>query len=188
MKNIFQSFLFTFLIIISCSDNFGQVNIFDSSEQSFFKPDTVAPLEFPFPRKFNFDYTNISGLNGGTVGAIFFKGKYYLNRWNNDVCYTLLPDANGVPDSTTIEVIPSPPYLGNIRDMTVAPDASGELFLWGGTGSNILYKMDEGLNVVSQYTIPGATIRAITWDPVTGGFWCASFSTQGACFLSLIHI
>lgn len=185
MTKSFHYFLFFLIFIVSCPVNFAQIGLFDYAEQLSFKPDTVAPVEFPFQRKFNFNYSNIAGLNAGTVGAIYFNGKYYFNRWNGEACYTLLPDATGAPDSTTIEIISSPPYLGNIRDMTIAPDASGELFLWGGTGSNILYKMDEGMNVITQYTLANAAIRAIAWDPVTGGFWCSNFSDQGSCYDTL---
>ena len=200
MKKIFVHVLF--VLLTGCiaylsgfisqygNDPYSDISPYASSknllnEKNLHSESDTTSINFPYPVKWNFNYSGIENVNGGTVGAVLFKGKYYFNRWNTNppTCYTF--DASGPggsPDSTTLDSIVSPPYIGQVRDMTIAPDGSGEEFLWGGQSGNVLYKMDEDLNVVSTFTIPGAEFRAITWDPNRKGFWSANFTTPIFCY------
>ena len=176
--------LFSILFILSfvwCTAYAQEVSIFDTAPDITVGADTIPPAGF-LPPKWVFDYTAIPNVSGGTVGAIFFQGKFYFNRWNGENCYTFMADANGAPDPATLETILMPPYLGNIRDMAIAPDQSGTMFLWGGSAGSTLYKMDAGMNVIASYSIPGADFRAISWDPVTGGFWNGDFGGPVTCY------
>jgi len=143
--------------------------------------DTIPPGGFPLTPLWVFDYTGITGVNAGTVGAIFFQGKFYFNRWNVGPCYTFDPLPNGAPDPATLATISNPPYLGNIRDMTIAPDGGGTPYLWGGSATGTLNKMDAGMNVIASYT-NGGSYRAVAWDPVTGGFWSGNFGGAVTCY------
>jgi hypothetical protein len=143
--------------------------------------DTIPPGGFPLTPLWVFDYTTVPGVSGGTVGAIFFQGKFYFNRWNGENCYTYLPDANGAPDPSTLDTILSPPYFGSIRDMAIAPDGGGTPYLWGSDATSTLRKMDAGMNVIATYPT-GGDFRAIAWDPVTGGFWNGDFGGAVTCY------
>ena len=182
MKKLLYILPITLFILFSFNLNtVAQDSVFDL-DPIVTPADTIPPSGFPLTQKWVFDYTNIFGLNGGTVGAIFFQGKFYMNRWNGAQCYTLSADANGMPDITTLDSIPNPvPYLGNIRDMTIAPDGGGTPYLWGSSATSTLYKMDAGMNVVGTYAT-GGDFRAIAWDPVTGGFWNGDFSGPATCY------
>jgi hypothetical protein len=171
MKTLLSLFLVLFLVSgITVAQNLITQNI------SVF--DTAG---FPLTTKWHWDYSANTTLNGGTVGAIFFQGNYYLNRWNSGPCYLLPPDANWMPDETAIVTIPNPPYNGAIRDMTIAPDNSGTEFLWGSNATSTLRKMDAGMNEIATYTT-GGDFRAIAFDPVTGGFWSGDFGGPVTCY------
>lgn len=135
--------------------------------------DTTTPGNLPYPVKWNFNFSGIAGVNGGTVGATKFSGFYYLNRWNSTTCYKYDDTGvNGGPGAHT-----SITYTGSIRDMTVANG-----YLWGGKASSSLYKFDANMNTVNIFPISGAQIRAIAWDPNRGGFWVANWNTPITCY------
>jgi hypothetical protein len=182
MKKLSYFLPITLLFLFSFNLNtYGQnSSIFDISPVVS-EGDTIPPGGFPLTPLWVFDYTGVPGVSGGTVGAIFFQGKFYLNRWNGENCYTYLPDANGAPDPTTLDTILAPPYLGNIRDMAIAPDASGIPHLWGSDATSTLRKMDAGMNILNTYAT-GGDFRAIAWDPVTGGFWNGDFGGAVTCY------
>ena len=141
--------------------------------------DTTAPANWPYPTVWNWNYSGITGVNGGTVGATFFKGRYVLNRWNSTACYFFLPTGtNGGPGGTATQTT----YTGSIRDMTVAPDGSGNTFLYGGKASSTLYKLDSNAQTVTTHSLSGAQIRAIAYDPNRKGFWVANWDTDLKCY------
>ncbi len=144
--------------------------------------DTIPPAGFPYATQFNWNYSAIGGVNGGTVGATYFNGKYYLNRWNNAVLYRYNANGPGGGPGTLADSISG--YNGGagaIRDMTVAPDGSGRLYLWGGSASTALYKMDSLGTRLATFTHTGAAYRAVTWDPNRKGFWSSNFSDNIVC-------
>ena len=141
--------------------------------------DTVTPANFPYPRVWSFNHSAIPGVNAGTVGAIYFQGKYIMNRWNSNTLYRFNPDGpNGGPgtisDSNTA-------YAGQIRDLTIAPDGSGTEYLWGGRATTGLYKMTANGTQVATYTHTGAAYRTIAWDPNRKGFWSSNFADNIVC-------
>jgi len=144
--------------------------------------DTIPPVGFPYPTQFNWNYSAIPGVNGGSVGAIFFNGKYYMNRWNNAVLYRYNPDGPGGGPGTLADSISG--YNGGtgaIRDLTSAPDGSGTQYLWGGSASTALYKMDALGTRLALYTHTGAAYRTIAWDPNRKGFWSSNFGDNIVC-------
>ncbi|MCB0724009.1 MAG: T9SS type A sorting domain-containing protein [Ignavibacteriae bacterium] len=151
---------------------------------------TTSTDIFPYPISWNFYFAEIPGLNFGTVGAAYFKGKYYLNTWNQaNVCFTLQGSGpQNEPLMSTLDSISSPPYVGAIRDMTIGTDGSGNEFLWGGKAADVLYKMDSNLNVKAEYTIAGGQFRAIAWDPNRKGFWNSNFTGDIICHDTLGNI
>lgn len=144
--------------------------------------DTAAFPNFPYPKVFGWVYAGVPNVSAGTVGACYFKGKFYLNRWNAATNWRYNPDGTGggpgtIADSNTA-------YNGGrgaIRDMTIAPDGSGRTFLWGGAITDTLFKMDSLGNRVSFYKHTGAVYRAIAWDPNRKGFWSSNFSDNIVC-------
>jgi hypothetical protein len=182
MKKLSYFLPITLLILFSFNLNtYGQnSSIFDISP-TVTEGDTIPPGGFPLTPLWVFDYTAIPNVSGGTVGAIFFQGKFYFNRWNVGACYTFDPLPNGAPDPATLATITNPPYLGNIRDMAIAPDGGGTPYLWGGSATGTLNKMDAGMNVIASYVTAGS-FRAIAWDPVTGGFWNGNFGGAATCY------
>lgn len=180
MKSFLSFFLVLFLLGgFSVAQD---LSVFDI-DPSYTEPaDTVPPVGFPLMQKWVFDYSANTTLNAGTVGAIFFEGNFYLNRWNAGPCYLIPADANGAPDTSSgYTTIPVPPYSGNIRDLTIAPDNSGTMFLWGSDATSTLRKFDAGMNQIATYAT-GGDYRAIAWDPVTGGFWNGDFSGAATCY------
>lgn len=144
--------------------------------------DTMPPAGFPYPTQWNFNYSAIAGPNGGTVGAMYFKGKYILNSWNSARFYRYNPDGpNGGPGTLADSNTSYNAGAGAIRDLTVAPDGSGNLYLWGGSASTTLYKLDSLGNRVSSFVHAGAAYRAICWDPNRRGFWSCNFGDNIVC-------
>jgi hypothetical protein len=179
-----KTFLSLFLVLfLAGSISYAQdLSVFDIAPNIVEPGDTLPPVGFPLTPKWHFDYSANTLLNAGTVGAIFFQGNYYFNRWNAGPCYLLPPDANWKPDPTAIVTIPNPvPYPGNLRDMTIAPDNSGTEFLWGSDATSTLRKFDAGMNQIATYTT-GGDFRAIAFDPVTGGFWSGDFGGPVTCY------
>ena len=143
--------------------------------------DTLVPANFP-PTLWNYNYSTIIGENAGTVGACYFDGKYINNRWNNASLYRLNPDGqNGGPGTIADSNTAYNGGTGAIRDMTVGPDGSGTLYLWGGAAGTALYKMDAMGNRLATYTHAGAAYRTIAWDPNRKGFWSSNFSDNLVC-------
>ncbi len=140
--------------------------------------DTTTPGNWPYATIWNWNYSGISGVNGGTVGACFFKGNYHMNRWNS-TAYYLFPatGTNGGPGTPYA----TKTYTGSIRDMTVAPDGSGNTFIWGGKASTTLYKFDSVGATKGTYSLAGQ-MRAIAWDPNRKGFWVANWTTAINCY------
>jgi hypothetical protein len=182
MKKLSYFLPITLFILFSFNLNtYGQnSSIFDISP-TVTEGDTIPPAGFPLTPLWVFDYTAIPGVSEGTVGAIFYNGLFYLNRWNAGPCYTYAPLPNGAPDPATQVIITVPPYLGNIRDMAIAPDNSGTPYLWGSSATSTLYKMDGGMNVIGTYST-GGSFRAIAFDPITGGFWNGNFGGAATCY------
>jgi hypothetical protein len=181
-----KTFLSLFLVLfLAGSISYAQdLSVFDTADKyiTTAQGDTIPPAGFPLTPKWHFDYSANTTLNAGTVGAIFFQGNFYLNRWNAGPCYLLPPDANWMPDPSAIVTIPNPvPYPGNIRDMAIAPDNSGTEFLWGSDATSTLRKFDAGMNQIATYPT-GGDFRAIAFDPVTGGFWSGDFGGAVTCY------
>ncbi|MBX7043721.1 MAG: hypothetical protein K1X85_12560, partial [Ignavibacteria bacterium] len=144
--------------------------------------DTIPPAGYPYPTQFNWNYSAIGGVNGGTVGATYLNGKYYLNRWNSAVLYRYNANGPGGGPGTLADSITG--YNGGagaIRDMTVAPDGSGRICLWGGSASTALYKMDSLGTRLATFTHTGAAYRTIAWDPNRKGFWSSNFGDNIVC-------
>ena len=134
--------------------------------------DTITPANWPYPIKWNFNFSNISGVNSGSVGAMKFSGFYYLNQWNSNICYRF--DDTGVNGGPGNQGQLN--YTGSIRDMTIAYG-----HLWGGKAGSTLYKFDANMNTVASYSIPGAQFNGIAWDPNRNGFWNCNLSGDIQC-------
>jgi len=147
--------------------------ILEETNQNSNNPvDTTTPGNWPYTVKWNFNFSNVPGVNSGSVGAIKYSGFYYLNTWNSTTCYRYDDTGiNGGPGNQGQLT-----YVGSIRDMTIANG-----YLWGGQAGNTLYKFNANMSTISTFPIPGAQIRAIAWDPNRGGFWSCNFSGAIQC-------
>lgn len=145
--------------------------------------DTTPPANFPYPQLWNFNYSADPGPASGTVGATYFQGRYYLNKWNTpaDLYKYNATGPNGGMGTLTNIINGYNGGSGAIRDMTVAPDGSGTFYLWGGSASTALYKLDSAGTRIKTFTHAGAAYRAITWDPNRKGFWSCNFSDNIVC-------
>ncbi len=149
--------------------------------------DTTPGSGWPYPTIFNWNYSTIPNVSAGTVGATRFKNKFYLNRWNATTLYRYNADGPGggpgtrADSNTNYAAGGGGSATSSIRDMTVAPDGSGTLYIWGGKASTILQKMDSLGNTIATYTHTGAVYRAIAWDPNRKGFWSCDFNTDIVC-------
>jgi hypothetical protein len=144
--------------------------------------DTTPPFNFPYPTIFNWNYSAIPNVNAGTVGAIRFNNRFYMNRWNSASNYRYASNGPGGGPGTFVDS--NSAYnagAGAIRDLTIAPDGSGNMYLWGGSASTALYKMDSLLNRIATFTHTGAAYRAIAWDPNRKGFWSCNFAGDITC-------
>lgn len=172
MKKTTTFLLVVFFSVMMVSNTFGQegTSIYDADPQNVHAvPDTTPAVTFPYPTVFNFHYsTTVSPqINGGTVGAMFLQGKYYLNRWNSTTLYRY---NGGLLGPTTLA--DSGTYQGSIRDL-----ATDGTFLYGGAAAATVYKMDA--NGVSQGTIAlggGAVARALAYSPDENAFFASNFS------------
>ncbi len=132
-------------------------------------PDTNKPAGFPYPTLFNFNYTNIAGMNGGTVGALIFNGKYYFNRWNSTMVYRYNNNGPGGGPGTIADSLT---YAGSIRDLTCDDN-----FIYGGNSSTGILRFDPNtMATLKTFTLTGGSTRAIAWDPNRKGFWNTGFS------------
>jgi hypothetical protein len=142
-------------------------------KNEYSSPDTTPPANFPFQTIINFDYQNISGMNNGTVGALYLFGKYYFNCWNSNNCYIWdNSGTNGGPGNMRAIT-----YFGGMRDL-----ATDGRYIYGGTAANILYKMDTNMVTLSQWTIGGGSFRALAWDPGRKAFWNSNYAGPITCY------
>lgn len=131
--------------------------------------DSTPPANFPYPTAFNWNYATIGSpqINGGTVGAMYFKNKFYLNRWNNTTLYRYNGGLGGpstLSDSVT--------YTGSIRDLT-----TDGTYLYGGKATAVIYQLDSNGTVVSQITCPtGTAVRTLAYSPDEDVFFTSNFS------------
>jgi len=140
--------------------------------------DTTTPGNWPYPVAWNFNYSGIANVNGGTVGACYYADKYWCNRWNAANVYLFANSGtNGGPGGAPTTIT----YTGSIRDMGVAPDGSGSDFIWGGKASTTLYKFSPTGTTLGTYSVP-QQMRAFVWDPNRKGFWAANWATDIKCF------
>lgn len=131
--------------------------------------DTITPVGFPYPTAFNFNYAGIGGMNAGTVGAMWFNGKYYFNRWNSTYIYRYNDNGPGGGPGTLFDSLT---YVGNCRDLT-----TDGTFLYGGPASTVLYRLNPNTGAtLKTFTLTGGSTRAIAWDPNRKGFWNTNFS------------
>lgn len=144
--------------------------------------DTTPPAGFPYPTVFNWNYSLIPNVSAGTVGAIRMNNRFYMNRWNLATNYRYASDGPGGGPGTRVDS--NTAYnngTGAIRDLTLAPDGAGNMYLWGGSASTTLYKLDSNMNRVASYVHAGASYRAIAWDPNRKGFWSCNFAGNIVC-------
>lgn len=172
MKKTTPFLLVVFFMLLVVSSTFGQdrTPIYDFDPQNTQAvTDTTPPVTFPYPSIFNFNYAAIGspGINGGTVGAMFFNGKYYLNRWNLTTLYKYnggLLGPTTFSDSTT--------YAGTLRDLT-----TDGTYLYGSPATATVYKMDaNGANLGTITLGGGAVGRALTYSPDENAFFASNFS------------
>jgi len=131
--------------------------------------DTIPPGGFPYATLFNFNYQTVPGMNGGTVGAMFFGGKYYFNRWNGTTVYRYNNNGPGGGPGTLADSLT---YIGSCRDL-----ATDGVFIYGGTASTTLYRFDPNtMATLKTFTLAGGATRALAWDPNRKGFWNTNFS------------
>jgi len=139
--------------------------------------DTIRPGGFPFPTLFNFNYSLIGGVNGGTVGALMVNGKYYFNRWNATTYYRYSNNGPGGGPGTLTD---SGTYTGSTRDL-----AYDGRYIYAGkstTQLGVLYRLDTGnLAQLTTFAITGQDIRALAWDNNRKGFWMTGFSGNLIC-------
>ena len=132
-------------------------------------PDTIPPTGFPYPTLFNWNYSTIPGVSGGTVGAMFFNGKYYLNSWSGTKVYRYNNNGPGGGPGTLADSLT---YVGGCRDLTCDDN-----FIYGGNASTSIYRFDPNtMATLKTFTLTGGSTRAIAWDPNRKGFWNTGFS------------
>jgi photosystem II stability/assembly factor-like uncharacterized protein len=131
--------------------------------------DTIPPAGFPYPTQFNFNYASIPGMNAGTVGAMFFNGKYYFNRWNGTWVYRYNNNGPGGGPGTLADSLP---YVGSLRDLT-----TDGTFIYGGNSTTTVHRLDPNtMTSLKTFTLTGGQARALAWDPNRKGFWNSGFS------------
>ncbi len=172
-----------FLFVFAASLSLAQVDLAPKDYAGGETPgpitmDTIPPVGFPYATVFNFNYSAIGspGMNAGTVGALFFNGKYYFNRWNTTGLYTYRYNADG-PGNGPGTFADSLTYVGSCRDL-----ATDGIFIYGGNASTTVYRFDPNtMATVKTFTLAGGAARALAWDPSRKGFWNTNFS--GGIFL-----
>ncbi|MBK9332387.1 MAG: hypothetical protein IPM96_08340 [Ignavibacteria bacterium] len=159
----------------------------DASSYQSQQADTTPGFGWPYATIFNWNFSTIPNVSAGSVGALRFNNKFYLNRWNATTLYRYNADGPGggpgtrADSNTNYAAGGGGSATSSIRDMTVAPDGSGTEYIWGGKAGNILQKMDSLGNTLSTYTHTGAIYRTIAWDPNRKGFWSSDFNTDIVC-------
>ncbi|NUN08948.1 MAG: T9SS type A sorting domain-containing protein [Ignavibacteriaceae bacterium] len=166
-------FSLLFLFFFAASMTFAQMDLAPKDPIGGETPggityDTIPPVGFPFPTVFNFNYSLVPGVNAGSVGAMYFNGKYYLNRWNSTMMYRY--NANG-PNGAPGTFADSMTYQGSCRDL-----ATDGMYLYGGNASTALYRIDPNtMATLKTFTLAGGSTRAVAWDPNRMGFWNTNF-------------
>ena len=124
----------------------------------------------------------------GTYGAEADSNYVYLSKWASNKFYKLTT-AGAVADSFALTGTPAFPAGSGIRDL-----AYDGQFFYGGTNSNIIYKMDfTAKAIVSAITLPvGFAVRHIAYDPTAdgglGGLWVGPWNTQGPRLYSMTGV
>jgi len=174
VKKIFiTAILILFMGILSFHFNFGNEDPNDiapsvSNKGTEIQSDTIPPAGFPYPTMFNFNYSGIGGINDGSVGAMWFNGKYYINEWNSTWVYRYSDNGPGGGPGTLLDSIT---YIGICRDLT-----TDGTYIYGGPANTTLYRfLPNTMGVVKTITLTGGNTRALAWDPNRKGFWNCNF-------------
>ncbi len=167
MRSLITLFIFVFAATLS----FGQLDIATQVIRNTGVPtDTIPPVGFPYATAFNFNYSTLPGVNGGTVGAMFINGKYILHRWNSTMVYRFNANGPGGGPGTLADSIT---YAGAIRDL--ARNAAGTRLFGGNSTTGILEFDLNTMATVKTFTLTGGATRAIAWDDTRKGFWNTAF-------------
>ena len=177
MALIFSGALVGFISLGTSADPFSDMApVSDNSgSKTELQLDTIRPGNFPYPTAFNFNYSAIGGMNGGTTSAIQADGKFVFVRWNGTSYYRY---NNNGPGGGPGALSDSGVYGGTIRDLTY--DGT---HMFGGAANNTLRRMNPvTMATINQKAIPGAIFRAIAWDPNRKGFWNCDFGGNITCY------
>ncbi len=168
---VFVLALFITGFIVISSDNTNNDLAPTSSNYQYIEgPDTAPPANFPYVRKFSWNYTLIGGMNGGTVGAMYVNGKYYFNRWNAAIMYRYWANGVGGGPGTIADSVT---YPSGIRDLTW----NGQ-YLYGGNSTTTLYKFDTLGVQKATFNLAGhGNIRNIAYDPNRVAFWYSDWGS-----------
>ena len=134
-------------------------------------PDTTPVPEWNYPTLFNWNFANIGtpGINSGSVGAMYFQDKYYLNKWKTKIIYRYDGGWEG-PNS----FIDSIYYTGSIRDL-----ATDGQYLFGGDLTNTIYVFDADGITLGTLTLDGpAAVRGIAYTPDENGVYVCNYNDR----------
>lgn len=164
MKTV--SFFFLFLILATCT--FGQNDGAFKYGTGAISTDTIPPVGFPYSTQFNFNYSGIPAMNGGSAGVLYHGDKFHFFRWNGNIFYRYNGNGVGGGPSTLAD---SGTYAGSLRDFT-----SDGSFIYGGNSTTGILKLDPAtLATVQTITCAGGSTRAIAYDATRNGFWNTGF-------------
>jgi hypothetical protein len=166
MKRL-ASFFFVLLFFVSYTA-YAQDSVLDIDPQITVQADTIPPAGFPFPKLFTWNYTAIPGVNGGTVGAIYFNNLFYMNRWNSTMLYRY---NGGIGGPTTLA--DSATYQGAIRDLT-----TDGTFLYGGPATSAVHRMNANGISQGQITLAGGISRALAYSPDENVLFASDFGSN----------
>ncbi|HRE40082.1 MAG TPA: T9SS type A sorting domain-containing protein [Ignavibacteria bacterium] len=177
MALIFSGALVGFISLGTSADPYSEMAPYSdvSGSKTELQLDTVRPGNFPYPTAFNFNYSALGGMNGGTTSAIQANNNFVFVRWNATSYYRF---SNSGPGGGPGALTDSGVYGGTIRDLTY--DGT---HMFGGAANNVLRRMDPTtMATINQKTITGAIFRAIAWDPNRKGFWNSDFAGNVTCY------
>lgn len=169
--------LLLFIMVVS-------VGLFTANAQSTeVGPESDAPID---QQEALFDLIEIldvglSTAQNGLAGVIYFNDEYWVTRWNSALDSNIhrLDAGGGLIE--TFQIV----GVDGARSITT----DGTNFYIGTAGTQILIvdpvtKMHTGTILINPST--DAAARMVTFDPTldggSGGFWCASFSSDIASF------